>query len=455
MKMQSFHRPKSWLLLLAITFLSVTGCKKEITQEEAAQSSSSNDVIAASQSAELQSGVVAVDWYKLMLRMVLNANPPTPPNSRMFGYAGITLYEAVQNGIPHAVSLHTYLYQMPQMPAPDPGKGYFWSIAANAALADITRDLFGALTPDGIASIDSLEKHYYKKLSSDVTDNVAQRSRAFGRDIAAAIFDWSKSDNADHVDDPYTPPGFPGAWVPTPPLYIPAVIPYEGNIRTFLKMHAKGTVPVPYTYSKDRYSAYYKMAKHSYNVSQSLTDEQKTIALFWADPSGLGMGYTPPGHEISIVNQTLEKAKASLSLAAQVYAKAGIAQQDATIICFRSKYKDPRERPVTYIQKFIDKSWLPFLFTPPHPEWPAAHAYITPATLEVLSSFFGQHFAFTDHTYDFNGLGPRSYPSFAAAGIECGKSRFYGGIHYDVSVETSRPYGVAIGDDVAKLQLIR
>jgi hypothetical protein len=75
--------------------------------------------------------------------------------------------------------------------------------------------------------------------------------------------------------------------------------------------------------------------------------------------------------------------------------------------------------------------------------------------LEVLSSFFGQHFAFTDHTYDFNGLGPRSYPSFAAAGIECGKSRFYGGIHYNVSVETSRPYGVAIGDDVAKLQLIR
>jgi hypothetical protein len=74
--------------------------------------------------------------------------------------------------------------------------------------------------------------------------------------------------------------------------------------------------------------------------------------------------------------------------------------------------------------------------------------------LEVLSSFFGQHFAFTDHTYDFNGLGPRSYPSFAAAGIECGKSRFYGGIHYDVSVETSRPYVVVIGDDVAKLQLM-
>jgi hypothetical protein len=59
------------------------------------------------------------------------------------------------------------------------------------------------------------------------------------------------------------------------------------------------------------------MAKHSYNISQSLTDEQKTIALFWADPSGQGMGYTPPGHEISIVNQTLEKVKASLSLAAQ------------------------------------------------------------------------------------------------------------------------------------------
>jgi hypothetical protein len=455
MKKKSFHKSNHWVLLLAIAFVFVTGCKKEVTQEEAAQNNSSNELIAASQSADQQSGVVAVDWYKLMLRMILNANPPVPPNSHMFGYAGITLYEAVQNGIPHAVSLHRYLYQMPEMPALDAGKRYSWGIAANAALADIVRDLFGPLTDANMASIDSLEKHYYKKLSSNVTDNIAQRSKAFGKVIAAAVFKWSASDKFDHVNDPYTPPVFPGAWVPTPPLYLPPGGTHYGEVRTFLKMHLKGTVPVPYTYSKDRHSAYFSMAKRIYNVSQSLADEQKTIALFWADPAGLGVGITPPGHEMSIVSQVLEKEKASLSLAAQVYAKAGIAQQDATIICFRSKYKDPRERPVTYIQRFIDKSWLPLLTTPSHPEFPAAHAYITPATLEVLSSFFGQHFAFTDHTYDFNGLGPRSYPSFAAAAIECGKSRFYGGIHYDVSVETSRPYGVSIGDDVAKLQLVK
>jgi len=61
-------------------------------------------VSAASQSDDQQSGVVAVDWYKLTLRMIFNANPPVSPNSRMFGYAGITLYEAVQNGTPQYVT---------------------------------------------------------------------------------------------------------------------------------------------------------------------------------------------------------------------------------------------------------------------------------------------------------------------------------------------------------------
>jgi len=158
---------------------------------------------------------------------------------------------------------------------------------------------------------------------------------------------------------------------------------------------------------------------------------------------------------MSILTQVLEKMNASLSLAAQLYVKAGIAQNDATIICFRSKYADPRMRPITYIDSFIDPSWSSFLFTPPHPEFPAAHAFITPATFEAMASMLGKNFAFTDHTYDFNGLGPRSYSSLDSAARECGISRFYGGIHYKLSIEKSHDYGVSIGDDAANVQLIK
>src|SRR4029078_5912533 len=153
--------------------------------------------------------------------------------------------------------------------------GYSWPIAANAALADIFKDLFGTLTDANIVSMDSLEKAYNNKLTPNKNSEVAARSRAFGKAVAAAIFDWSKSDNSDHINDPYTPPVFPGAWVPTPPIFLPPVLPYEGNVRPFLKKHLTQVQPLPYTYSKDLSSDYFKMAKQIYDQSKANTDEQK------------------------------------------------------------------------------------------------------------------------------------------------------------------------------------
>ena len=101
---------------------------------------------------------------------------------------------------------------------------------------------------------------------------------------------------------------------------------------------------------------------------------------------------------MSILTQVLEKMHTSLSLAAQLYVKA-------------------RLRPITYIDKFIDPAWAWFLFTPPHPEFPAAHAFITSATFEAIASVPGKNFASTGHTYNFNGLGSRSYSVLAESSV--------------------------------------
>jgi hypothetical protein len=438
---------KKIFFLTTIAFLMLSACKKEATTMSSQQSSK-----IASNSTSGQSGTVAIDWYKLQLRIILNS--PAPPNgNRFFGYQGITLYETVRNGIPGAVSLHDRLYQMPEMPAPE-NNSYAWAIAANAALADITRDLFINLTAANQASIDSLEKAYNEKLKPDANSQVATRSQTFGKAIAAAVFEWSKSDKFDVANAPYTPPVFPGAWVPTPPTFAPAASPYLGNCRPFLQIHTTGiTSPPLYAYSENPSSDFYKMVKDVYDVSKSLTDEQKTIALFWVDVNGLGLGYTTPGHEISILTQALEKEKASLSITAQAYAKAGMAQWDGQIICWRSKYTYNLIRPVTYIQKLIDPVWLPFISTPSHPEYPAGHAFITSSTMEAITSVLGKNYAFTDHTYDFRGFSPRSYDSFEAAAIEAGESRRYGGIHYLPTINTSHQYGMSIGNDIANIKL--
>ncbi|HNP20611.1 MAG TPA: vanadium-dependent haloperoxidase [Panacibacter sp.] len=440
-------------LIIALFFI-FFGCQKNLDDKPAVQATSSTDVITVFPKDDAS---VAIDWYNLQLRMILNANPSisTLAANRLFGYSGISLYEAARFEIRNSISLQRQLNQMPVMPVPDNAQTYSWVASANAAMANITRDVFPLLTTANHASIDSLEKAYNDKLTAEVGAAVVARSQAFGDSVASAIFNWAKSDLFDHVNDPYIIKVFPGAWVPTPPLFSAPAGPYMGNCRPFLQMHSHGTtLPPPYSYSTVKGSDYFKMVNRVYNISQTLTDDQKNIALYWNDV-GVNIGYTPMGHNISIITQILQNSGASLATAEEAYLKAGIALWDATIVCWRSKYKYSQLRPVTYIQQNINSTWLPLLTTPNHPEYPAAHAFITSSVMEVLGSVFGRGYDFTDHTYDFRGFSPRSYSSFEQAAIECGESRVYGGIHFQPSVDVGHLYGQLIGKDVELIRLTK
>ena len=400
---------------------------------------------------------VATDWYKLQLRMLLQASPAKSNLAaiRLFAYSGISLFEASRFEILGSKSLQSQLYQMPAMPVPEKDKRYSWVIAANAALANITRDFFATPSTANLASIDSLEKIYTDKVSANEGAEVISRSEAFGDSVASAIFNWSKSDLFNHTNDPYTPPVFPGAWIPTPPAFAAAAGPHFGNCRTFMNVFAEGTTdPPPFAYSEDPSSDFYKMVNNDYTISKTLTTDQKNIALFWNDV-GVGVGYTPMGHCISILTQILDNSNASLATADVAYAKAGIAMWDASIVCWRSKFKYNQIRPVSYIEAQIDPTWMSFIATPPHPEYPAAHALITSSVMEALTSVFGRGYRFTDHTYDFLSYPSRNYSSFDDAALECGESRVYGGIHYQPSVDVGHAAGSLIGKAAAAIDVTR
>ncbi|HEY0732032.1 MAG TPA: hypothetical protein VGD33_06420, partial [Chitinophagaceae bacterium] len=178
-------------------------------------------------------GNVATDWYSLQTKMMLYANPNPSPlvTGRFFAYTGIALYESVRHGIPNSVGLSSLLNQMPTLPQKENNNGYSWSVAANAALAQITRNMFAGLTSANQQSIDSLESVINSSLRPATESEVFQRSQQFGQAIAAAIFEWSKTDGSLQANPPYTPPVFPGAWVATPPANLAAAAPYLGNQR--------------------------------------------------------------------------------------------------------------------------------------------------------------------------------------------------------------------------------
>jgi hypothetical protein len=325
-------------------------------------------------------------------------------------------------------------------------------VSANAAMASMVRHFFIGISAADSASIDSLENAYNQKLQSVNTPEF-NRSQAFGRSIATAIYNWYLTDDINLSNVGYVPPVFKGAWVPTPPAFVnPPVIPYVGAARTFLAADQHGVAPPYPAYSEDPNSVYYKIAKQVYNVSKNLTDEQKNIALYWVD-QGDGVGYTPAGHDFSIVTQAIEQTNVDLLKAAETYAKAGIAERDATIICFRSKYKYTLIRPVSYIQKVIDPNWLPFIVTPPHPEYPAAHAVVTGSVMQAVSGVLGYNTKVTDHSYDFRGWAPRSFSTIFAAAKEAGISRLYGGIHYKLSIDIGLSMAQTIGTRIGDMRL--
>jgi hypothetical protein len=444
---------KRILLSLSILVL-LFSCQKE-TQKDI-EDTLQPKTVASTPKAEHESSAVATDWYRLQIRILLERNSAL--NTTLYwSYIGMGLYEAVRPGIKGAISFSgAPLYKkMPAMPEPENNQGYSWPVSANAALASMVRSFFTGLTAANKASIDSLEAAYNEKLGPAQTSEVFDRSQRYGQSIATAMYNWSLSDDLNVTNIGYTPPApFPGSWQPTPPAFqaIP-VNPFVQNATPFLVEDLTAISPkFPLAYSEIPGSPFYNMVKQVYDVNKALTPEQRAIALFWVD-QGNGIGYTPAGHDFLFITQAIEQSHASLGTAAEVYAKAGIANREGIMVTFRSKYANFLVRPVTYIQKVIEPGWLPVFPTPPHPEYPAAHAMGTGTVMEAVERVLGPNITVTDHSYDFRGFAPMTFSSIFNYAEMAGISRNYGGIHYLLSINTGLQMAKQIGGRVGDIKL--
>ena len=393
------------------------------------------------------SSEVAFKWIEMQLRLI--RTNPTPlgglPPQRYFGYSAIALYESVVPGMPVYKSLSGQLTNMPSMPQTIPGYEYYWPACGNAALAFMTRSFFSNATIANKASVDSLENALsdYYKMQTDTAE--FHRSVNFGKAVALLVFNWSTTDGASNANAPYVPPVGPGLWAPTPPAFAPAFGPYWGNNRLLVANSLDGTAPpAPPAYSEVPTSDYFMMVKDVYDVSQALTPEQIAIAIYYRDNPGFG-----GGHYLSILEQVLVQEDPQLDFTAYAYAKASIAIIDAGIGCFKTKYQYNQQRPIKYIREVLGYSlWNPVFPTPNFPDFPSAHSTIAGSFSEIMKSLFGSDYHFTDHTYDYLGMAPRSYTSWDALTQEIGDSRVYAGIHYRLSCERGKEQGRKIGQNI-------
>ena len=402
---------------------------------------------------------VATKWADLELKLVKNGTGFTPPvASRAMGYAGVALYEAVVPGMPAYQSLANQLTNLSTLPQPQVGQRYNWAVAANAAEALILKSLFGNATPTQRTTLDSLETALNQPFR---TAEEFDRSVRYGQQVAQAVFDWSRTDGGhegylNNQPAGYVPPVGVGLWVQTTPGAAGrAVQPTWGNNRLLVPADAALPMPaMPYAYSTQPGSPYYAQVLDVYNVSRSLTPEQRIISAYWADA---GQTITPPGHSISITSIMVRTQHASLATAGEAYARVGMAVADAFIGCWKCKYAYNWQRPVTAIRAMIDPTWNPDWVTPAFPEFVSGHASQSGAAAQVLSDLFGAQTAFVDNTHVTRGVGfeARSFANFAAFADEAALSRLYGGIHFRSGNEVGLAEGRKVGRNVTALRFKR
>jgi len=405
---------------------------------------------------------VAVEWMKL--NMQISRTTPgfnSVVSGRSFGYAGLTLYESLMPAISKGQSLSSQLSNgnalMQSLPTAD--KGTFYGPASvNAAMATVTKALFGNTSAANIKTIDSLEASFKTRFMTHANEKELIASEAFGKNVAHAIFEWSKSDGGHepylHVTSTsYIPPTGAGLWVPTPPALGAPIHSGWGNNRSFLPGIANSTQPSPpIPYSENGESSYYKEAKELYEISLSLSHDDSIIAKFWADLPG---NYNVPAHATGILTQLILTKGLKLDEAAIAYAKHGMAMNDALISVLMTKYKYNTIRPISYIRNILNHpTWNTLVPTPPHPEYSAAHGVVSRASAVVMEGVFGKQVSFTDHTYD-NLYGPRSFNNFEHYASEAGYSRVLAGIHYNSSVLVGLEQGRKVGNLINDLDFFK
>jgi hypothetical protein len=394
-----------------------------------------------------ESGKLLADWISVQLKLVRTTKGvPHVAFSRHFAYTAIAFYESVIPGDKNYLSLSGQLQNLEKLPQYQSKVSFSSEACSNAAYAEMLRYYYGKNSNARL--IDSLETVNGATLQrTGINKESLTASSDFGKTIAKAIILWSETDGSEKANAPYNLPAGEGLWQLTPPNFVKAAVPYWKNNRSLVKGSTENKITsFPPKYSTDANSDYYKMVKEVFDVSQSLTAEQKSIAWFWDDSPGKYLSV--PGHWSSILAQVIKNNNLSLTTSAEAFIKMHIALHDAAIVAWGGKYTYNVLRPITNIQNWVKRDWQSEIETPSHPEFPAAHATLSSAAATGLTSVLGDTFSFSDATYSDIGMQARSFSSFNSAAQEAGLSRLYGGIHYRFSIDEGLKIGSRTADAV-------
>ena len=408
---------------------------------------------------------VAMRWVDRALGAVRSGNPVvhsgTPGSARTYAMTTAAMYDAA-NGIERAGETdagNAVIASYADAPI-----GASREAAASAAAHEVLRSLFA----DNGAVTTALDAAQDQELAALGTDPGVEAGRAWGSTVGRMVLSARANDG---TEKGASKPGGTG----------PGVFPrtFSGTqFRTMAPFGVRSIAPYVSAGPPALDSAQYAAAFNEVKAIGSSTDgdgERTAVVRHWLAEEGTARE-TGLWFKAALAVTADQGTAASLADTVRLFALLGAGVADAVTVSWTDKFTTQYWRPGDAIRQAgtddnpateEDAGWSPrngfctsanlttcsvFGGSPEHTSGTSAFAG---AAAEILAGFYctdGIPFAFSGEQADST---PRSYGGFAEAAREAGRSRVYGGVHFQFSNDAGREAGKSIGQEIVRTRLLR
>jgi membrane-associated phospholipid phosphatase len=359
-------------------------------------------------------GAPSYRWIQITAQMVASANLAPTLSTRAMALVSAAMYDATVAAwdskyaynrlhpadVSHDISPIVASTNSPSYPNEH-------AVTAGAACM-----VLSYLFPDQMATLTALESQAgnSRMLAGAAFPSDVERGMALGESVGLEIIQYARDDGSDQPSTVAFPPAA-GTWSNTNP-----VTPLAGQWKPWvLTSGSQFRLPAPPAFGSADANAQYDMVK---NLARNNTTNHS--AWFW-QPSFI-FPWLDTMHREIFENHLDTNAPR----AARVYALETIAQHDATIACWDTKYTYLELRP-----SMADPTITTVFANPAHPGYPSGHACASQAAATVLSYLF-----------------PADATALQAMGTDAGNSTFDAGIHTPLDVQQGFVLGQAVGNAV-------
>jgi hypothetical protein len=322
-----------------------------------------------------------------------------------------------------------------------PTAGASVNAAAAAAACGVLRGLF----PNRAPQYEPACQSYINALPNGTAKS---RGLAVGEEVAAGTL-ASRADDGRMTAVTYTAGSEPGDFRGVNPalVFLPFVRPFA--IESASQFRADGPPDLTsYTYARDLN----EVKALGSAASLARTPEQTDLARFNTEP--------PPLFWSRNLRRFASNDRSVLQNA-RLMALLWVAQADAVLACFESKYHFDFWRPQSAIPladtddnpaTAADAAWTPVVPTPNHPEYPAAHGCASGAAAAALERYFGtSKLQFIVDSTVPGLLSPvRHYKNTDDFVKDLKLARIYGGMHYRNSTNDGATLGRRVANFIGK-----